>query len=170
MTSEDPTRTLHHLVARTVAVRSINHYRRGRRHVTPETAETIEGRVRQQTDPEIRSIYLLAVMIGWGEVSFCVLIPWIVTGFGARALFGDQAARIVATAGVLPAFFCVAGMWNAMWRYYWYVPQAKRRARRDGVGSERFAVSMRRTLPPRHSVISMAVVGLAASVITYLAW
>lgn len=168
MTDEDPTRTLHHLVARTAAVRSINHYRRGRRQETPET---MDERARQQTDPEIRSIYLLAVMLGWGEVFFfCALIPGLVIGFGLRALFGDRAAQIFATIWAVPAFFCVAGMWNAVWRYYWYVPQAKRRARRDGVGSERFEIAMRRTLPPHRSVVSMAVVGLAASVITYLVW
>jgi hypothetical protein len=47
---------------------------------------------------------------------------------------------------------------------YWYVPQARRRARKDGIDSKRFATAMRRTLPRNSSLIFQ----LAAAVLTIL--
>ena len=169
VTHEDPTRTLHHLVARTIALWEYRRYKRSQSRECTETPETLAGKAQQQTDPELRAIYLLMVEAGWISLGWWLCVALIVTGFPMRELVSEQTLVIFISIWAAPMWFCVAGCWNAIWRYYWYVPQAKRRARRDGVGSERFAVSMRRTLPPRRSVISMSVTGLAASVITYLA-
>lgn len=167
MTREDPTRTVHHLVARTIALRAADRHGSERIKQTPES---LTRKALQDTDPHERQMYLLFAEIGWLVLGSWVAIAMAVTGFATREWLGDQAARIVVSVWAVPCFFCVAGAFNVVWRYYWYAPQARRRARRDGVDSERFAVSMRRTLPTRGSAVWMAVVGLAAAVITYLVW
>jgi hypothetical protein len=43
---------------------------------------------------------------------------------------------------------------------YWYVPQARCRARKDGVESKRFAISMRRTMPRNSSLIFQSAVAI----------
>jgi hypothetical protein len=47
-----------------------------------------------------------------------------------------------------------------MWRMYRYVPQARRRARKYGIDSKRFATSMRRTMPRNSSLIFQTAVGI----------
>jgi hypothetical protein len=49
---------------------------------------------------------------------------------------------------------------------YWYVPQARRRARKDGVDSKRFANSMRRTLPRNSSLIFQLAVAAVTILLT----
>ena len=60
---------------------------------------------------------------------------------------------------------CAAGLFNVLWRMYWYVPQARRRARKDGVDSQRFATSMRRTMPRNSSLIFQTAVAVFTLVI-----
>jgi hypothetical protein len=79
-------------------------------------------------------------------------------------VFGEQVGDVVARVCLMGCIFCAAGSANVLWRMYWYVPHARRRARRDGIDSERFAVSMRRTLP-RNSNLDFQ---LAAAVLTIL--
>jgi hypothetical protein len=61
--------------------------------------------------------------------------------------------------------FCVAGASNVIWRMYWYVPQARRRARKEGIDSTRFATSMRRAMPRNSSLIFQTAVGILAFIL-----
>jgi hypothetical protein len=62
--------------------------------------------------------------------------------------------------------FCLAGAFNVMWRMYWYVPQARRRARMYGTDSKRLATSMRRAMPRNSSHIFQTAVGILILILT----
>jgi hypothetical protein len=86
-------------------------------------------------------------------------------GVPVQPLLGDAAGNAVLATCLAGAIFCLAGAANVLWRMYWYVPQAKRRARKDGVDSKRFATSMRRAMPRNSSLIFQTAVGIVTLII-----
>jgi hypothetical protein len=71
---------------------------------------------------------------------------------------------IVLSAFAAVGFFCLSGAVNVLWRWYWYLPQARRRARKNGVGSARFASAMRSASPRNSSLIFQWGVGIVTFV------
>jgi hypothetical protein len=159
MKGEDPTRTIHLFVARKMGLRQGD--RDGQ-----SVAELAHSLVADDSDPELRADYALAVEVAWLNVAFWCLVGMFVCGVPARELLGESALVVVASVWMGAGFFSVAGAVEAMWRYYYYVPQARQRARQFGVASDLFASSMRRTLPSNRSLPAQVVVGLLAFVIT----
>ncbi|HEY0343306.1 MAG TPA: hypothetical protein VGC59_01590 [Solirubrobacteraceae bacterium] len=84
----------------------------------------------------------------------------LLVGVPVQLLLGDAAGNVVLAACLAGGMFCVAGAFNVMWRMYWYVPQARRRARKDGVDSKRFVTLMRRAMPRNSSLVFQAAVGI----------
>jgi len=157
LTSDDPTRTVHFRLART---------RLGALSGDgADRVKQLEHSVRQDTDPELRARYALAVVISWMRLAYWCAVALVVTGFLIRSRLGQSTADLVLAIWAVPAFFFLAGGFNALWRYYYFVGQARRRARRVGVGSEPFAIAMRRTLPRDSSLIWQAATGALAFVI-----
>jgi hypothetical protein len=154
----DPTQTVHFRLARTrLGVRSSAH---------AEHVEQLEHSVRQDTDPELRADYALSVAVSWLRLTYWSTVALVVIGFLIRWTLGPPAADIFLSILMAVGFFFFAGGVNALWRYYWFVGQARRWARLDGPGSARFAASMHRTLPPDSSLISQIATGVLAFVIT----
>jgi hypothetical protein len=86
-------------------------------------------------------------------------------GMPVQLVLGDAAGKVVLAACLAGAMFCVAGAFNVMWRMYWYVPQARRRARKYGIDSKPFATSMRRTMPRNSSLIFQTAVGIVTLIL-----
>ena len=89
----------------------------------------------------------------------------LLVGVPVQLLLGDAAGNVVLAACLGGAMFCVAGASNVIWRMYWYVPQARRRARKEGIDSTRFATSMRRAMPRNSSLIFQTAVGILAFIL-----
>ena len=131
-----------------------------------DRVEQLAHSVRQDTDPELRAHYGLAVVISWVRLTYWCTVALVAIGFLIRWTLGPAAADIFLAILMAVGFFFFAGSVNALWRYYWFVGQARRWARRDGPGSARFAASMHRTLPRDSSRIGQVVAGVLAFVIT----
>jgi hypothetical protein len=112
------------------------------------------------TDPDLRHGFALAASAGWYTLGGACIVAMLVVGVPAKLLLGDAVGNLVLTACLAGGMFCVAGLFNVLWRMYWYVPQARRRARKDGVDSKRFATSMRRTMPRNSSLIFQSAVAI----------
>ena len=100
-------------------------------------------------------------LVGWAA-GFAVVIVAVVTG----ALFGHGVGTIGFTVAVTISVFCLSGAFNVLWRWFWYLPRARRRARKDGVGSARFAAAMRGASPRNSSLIFQWAVGILAFALT----
>lgn len=157
MTNADPTQTVHFRLARTRLGKLSDN--------NTDRVEQLENSVRQETDPELRARYAIAVLVGWLRLTYWCTVGMVVTGFPLGWLLGRAAVDVVLAIWAVPCFFCIAGAFNVLWRYYWFVGQARRWARLDGAGSARFAASMRRTLPRDSSLIWQVAAGVLASVI-----
>jgi hypothetical protein len=120
---------------------------------------------RDDTDPELRHAFALGANAGWITLCMVCVLGIALVGIPAKLLLGDAAGNLVATVCFAGGMFCAAGASNVLWRMYWYVPQARRRARTDGVDSKRFAVSMRRAMPRNSSLIFQAAVGTLTFVV-----
>lgn len=157
MNNADPTRTVHFRLACT---------RLGKLSGDGgDRVEKLVHSVRQDADPELRAHYGLSVGIAWLELTFGCTVALVVTGFAAGWLFGESGADVALAIWMALGFFCFAGAVNALWRYYWFVPQARRRAQHPEVRSELVAIAMRRTLPPDSSLVWQAAVGVLAFMI-----
>ena len=155
MRDADLTHTVHAAVAR-LADRLLDRYDTspGRGfHFAPRIAH-------DDTDPDLRRGFALGAGAGWFTLAGACLLAMLVIGVPARMLLGDEAGNVVLTACLAGVMFCCAGLANVLWRMYWYVPQARRRARKEGVDSKRFATSMRRAMPRNSSLIFQAAVGI----------
>jgi hypothetical protein len=117
-------------------------------------------------DPDERRFYALTVHTGWLLLSIASVCAIFALAVPVRLLFGGPAGDIVARILLVACTFCAAGSANVLWRMYWYVPQARRRARKDGVDSKRFAHSMRRTLPRNSSLIFQLAVAAVTIILT----
>jgi hypothetical protein len=156
----DLTHTVHAAVAR-LAERVLDRFDSSRAHRS-NLAPLI---ARDDTDPQLRQVFALAANAGWITLGIACIFAMLVVGVPVKLLLGDAAGNVVLTACLAGAMFCFAGALNVIWRMYWYVPQARRRARKDGVDSKRFATSMRRTMPRNSSLIFQTVVALLAFVL-----
>jgi nicotinamide riboside transporter PnuC len=115
--------------------------------------------------PKARQTYAFSVLVGWA-VLVCVGIGGtLVFGYLADSVGGESATRVVVAIWTAGTMFCAAGMFNAMWRAFWFTWKAQRRARRHGTADERFARAMRGILPRNSSLIGQSVVGLLTLVI-----
>jgi hypothetical protein len=115
---------------------------------------------RDDTDPDLRRGFALGANAGWITLCGGFGLAMLVVGAPVQVVLGDATGNVVLAACLAGAMFCVAGAANVLWRMYWYVPQARRRTRKDGVDSKRFATSMRRTMPRNSSLIFQAAVGI----------
>jgi hypothetical protein len=120
---------------------------------------------RDDTDPELRHTFALGANAGWITLCMICVLGIPLVGIPVKLLLGNAAGNLAATVCFAGAMFCVAGAFNVMWRMYWYVPQARRRARKDGIDSKRFATSMRRAMPRNSSLIFQAAVGILTFVV-----
>jgi hypothetical protein len=127
-------------------------------HFAPEIA-------RDDSDPDLRRGFAMGANAGWITLGCICVAAMLVVGVPVKLLVGDGAGNVVLTACLASAMFCCAGAFNVMWRMYWYVPQARRRARQDGVDSKRFATSMRRAMPRNSSLIFQVAVGILTFVV-----
>jgi hypothetical protein len=114
-------------------------------------------------DPQQRGFYAAMVTGGWAVPAFGLLIAMLVVGM-ALDLVNDRAGDYAIDVSFALGLFCCAGAANAVWRMYWYVPQARRRLAKHGRNSERFAQSMRRTLPRNSSLVFQTAVAALAFV------
>jgi hypothetical protein len=117
------------------------------------------------TDPELRYGFAMGAGLGWFVLAFGCIVAMLVISVPVKYLVGDEAGNFVLTMCLAAGMFCCAGIANVLWRMYWYVPQAKRRARKDGVDSKRFATSMRRAMPRNSSLIFQTAVGIVTLII-----
>jgi hypothetical protein len=148
MRDADLTHTVHAAVAR-LAERILDRY-----DASPGRGFRYAPRIaRDDTDPDLRRGYAMGANAGWITLCGICVAAMLVVGYPVRFIFGETAGNAVAGACLAAGMFCVAGSANVLWRMYWYVPQARRRARKDGIDSKRFATSMRRTLPRNSSLI-----------------
>jgi hypothetical protein len=115
---------------------------------------------RDDTDPDLRRGFAMGANAGWITLSGAFGAAMLLVGVPVQLLLGDAAGNVVLAACLAGGMFCVAGAFNVMWRMYWYVPQARRRARKYGVDSKRFVTSMRRAMPRNSSLIFQAAVGI----------
>jgi hypothetical protein len=166
LTPGDPTQTIHFKVA--VGFNQVLAYV-GSSERFPTRRELAEQAV--SDDPADRREYLMEVALSWGLVgcltAFAVALFGAVTG----ALFGYVAGNIVFNVAATIAFFCLSGFVNVYWRWFWYLPRARRRARKDGVGSARFAAAMRGASPRNSSLVfqwAVAVVTFVVATATLL--
>jgi hypothetical protein len=158
MADVDLTHTIHFVVGGT-ANRLVGYNNGQRRARIGDLHSSVVSR-----DPDERRFYALTVHTGWLLLSIASAFAIFVLAVPIRFVFGGPAGDVVARVFLVGCIFCAAGSANVLWRMYWYVPQARRRARKDGIDSKRFATSMRRTLPRNSSLIFQ----LAAAVLTIL--
>jgi hypothetical protein len=120
---------------------------------------------RDDTDPDLRRGFAMGANAGWILLSFVFVLAMLVVGVPVKTLISDPAGNVVLTVCLSGSMFCIAGAVNVLWRMYWYVPQARRRARKYGVDSKRFAKSMRRTMPRNTSLIFQTAVAVLVFVV-----
>jgi ABC-type glycerol-3-phosphate transport system substrate-binding protein len=111
-------------------------------------------------DPADRREYLFEAALCWTQVGWLALLGMVGFGFLTKMLLGHVPGAIVFSAWAAVAFFCFAGACNVYWRWVWYLPRARRRARKNGVGSAPFAAAMRAASPRNSSLIFQWTVGI----------
>jgi hypothetical protein len=154
------THTIHAAVAR-LAERALDRF-----DTSPARGFSLAPLIaRDDTDPQLRQGFAMGANAGW--ITLCGLfgVAMLFVGVPVQLLLGDAAGNAVLATCLAGAIFCLAGAANVLWRMYWYVPQAKRRARKDGVDSKRFATSMRRAMPRNSSLIFQTAVGIVTLII-----
>lgn len=114
--------------------------------------------------PKARQTYAFSVLVGWGVLVAVGTVGTLVFGYLADSVGGESARRVVVAVWAAGMMFCAAGMFNAMWRAFWFTWKAQRRARRHGTADERFGRAMRGILPRNSSLIGQSVV----AVLTFL--
>src|SRR3954452_20522559 len=117
------------------------------------------------TDPDLRYAFALGASAGWFTLGGACISTMLVVAVPVKHLLGDAAGNVVLTVCLAGEMFCCAGMANVLWRMYWYVPQARRRTRKYGTDSKRFATSMRRTMPRNSSLILQTAVAILTFVL-----
>lgn len=155
MSDVDLTHTVHAAVGR-LADRVLDHF-----VTSPERGFRIAPLIaRGDTDPQVRQAFAMGAIAGWFTLSGVCALAMLTIGAPVKLLIDDGAGNVVLAACLAAAMFCFAGCTNILWRMYWYVPQARRRARKDGVESKRFATSMRRAMPRNSSLIFQTAVAV----------
>jgi hypothetical protein len=116
--------------------------------------------------PEGRQTYAFHVVAGWAALLSVGIVGTLVFGYAAYSVGGDSANRVVVAVWSAGTVFCVAGMFNAMWRALWFPWRAKRRARRNGTADERFGRAMRGILPRNSSLIGQSILAVLTLVVS----
>jgi hypothetical protein len=156
----DLTHTVHSAVAR-LAERVLDRF-----DTSPARGLSLAPLIaRDDTDPQLRHTFALGASAGWFTLGGACISAMLVVGVPVKLLLGDAAGNVVLAACLAGLMFCGAGIANVLWRMYWYVPQARRRARNYGTDSERFATSMRRTMPRNSSLIFQTAVGILTFIV-----
>lgn len=122
-------------------------------------------RVGFDAGPEGRAFYTYTLAVAWFALAFIVQF---VAGLGivlpVALLAGDRPGQVVGYLIIALSFFCIAGLFNALWHRCWHVPRA-RRARAFGDDSKQYATAMRKTLPGVAILLLQAAVGVLAFLI-----
>jgi hypothetical protein len=114
--------------------------------------------------PDERQAYAYAVMVGWGALVFVGGVSILLFGYAADSVGGESARHVAVGLCLAGSMFCAVGMFNAMWRAYWFTWKAKRR---DDVGDERFGRAMRGILPRNSSLIGQSIVAVLTLVVLF---
>lgn len=164
LTPGDPRRTIHFAIGRAVA------RLRGLDTPGPGEGDSALAWDASNDDPESRYGYTLTVSYAWFMCAFAFIIVTGVSTVSARALFGDATAKIVGEVCFGAGVFCCAGMANALWRMYYYVPKARRLVSRGETDTDEYARVMRATLPRNSSLIFQSAVAIAAFLLALSSW
>jgi hypothetical protein len=164
LTPGDPTQTIHFKVA--AGFNQVLAYVGSSGRDSPTRQQLAEQAA--SDDPALRREYLFEAALCWGLVACVAGVGMVAFGFPAEALFGHVPGAVVFSAWGGVAFFCLSGFANVYWRWFWYLPRARRRARTNGVGSARFAAAMRAASPRNSSLIFQWAVGLFVFVVMVL--
>jgi hypothetical protein len=161
LTPGDPTQTIHFKIA--AAVNGVLAYvgSSGRGVATKQEL----AKQARSDDPALRREYLTEASLSWGLLGWAAGCGIAAFGLVTGELFGHGVGNIVFNVAATVAFFCLAGSANVYWRWFWYLPRARRRARKNGVGSERFAAAMRGASPRNSSLILQWAVGIVTFVV-----
>jgi hypothetical protein len=117
-----------------------------------------------QDDLDSRAHCWDIINAAWCLLAFVCGVAMVALGIPLQILFGAGVGNVIICAGLGATFFCLAGCANALWRRYWFVPQAQRRARTGAVRRD-YEASWRRTLPRNNSVVFQATIAILAVVI-----
>jgi hypothetical protein len=159
-TPGDPTQTIHFKVA--VGFNQVLTYISGSLRAFPTRQELAEQA--RSDDPADRRKFLFEAGLCWTLLGCVAGLGMVVFGLPTWAVLGHVPGGIVLSAFAAVGFFCLSGAVNVLWRWYWYLPQARRRARKNGVGSARFASAMRSASPRNSSLIFQSGVGIVTFV------
>jgi hypothetical protein len=117
------------------------------------------------TDLDRREFYTVTVFYAWFALGAAIQVAAVAIGALLTLIFDEKLGQNVAIALLALGMFCYAGGINALWRMAWYAPQARRRLRKYGPNSPKFAKSVQRISPPNTTLI----VQTAAAVLTLVA-
>lgn len=120
--------------------------------------------------PEGRDRYAVIVNAAWFILGFGFAVAFFGLGYVAHLTIGETAARAFTIPAVGFGFFCFAGGANVLWRKYYYVNQAKRRARAFGEHSEPYRTSLRRALPRNSSLVMQTLAAICAVMFSSNVW
>ena len=151
----DPRRTIHFVIGRVVARRM-----GGDTPVGDDDGDSLLAWSATQDDPECRVAYAYQVSFAWLLLAFAFIVAMAVVGVPVRMLAGEAAGNAVLTACLTATMFCMAGCANVLWRMYYYVPVAKRLARRGQTNTAAYAAAMQRTLPRNTSLIFQTAIAI----------
>jgi hypothetical protein len=115
---------------------------------------------RDNTDPDLRRGFALGANAGWITLCGAFGPAMLVVGLPVRVVLGDATGNVVLAACLAGAMFCIAVPPTCCGACIGTSPQARRRARRNGVDSKGFATSMRRKMPRNSSLIFQAWLGI----------
>jgi hypothetical protein len=162
LTPGDPTQTVHFKVAS--AFNQVLSYVFSSQRAFPLRDELAKQAA--SDDPADRREYLMEAALCWTLVSCVAGAGMVVFGFPTGAILGHVPGAVVFSTWAGVAFFCLAGSANVYWRWFWYLPRARRRARKNGVGSAPFAAAMRAASPRNSTLIFQWTVAIFAFVAT----
>jgi hypothetical protein len=163
LTPGDPRNTVHFAIGRAVARR-----RGSDQPFVGVDGDSVLAWSASGDDPDLRRSYAYQVILAWLILALPFGLAMLVVGVTVRELFTDSAGNIVINAFLAAGLFCCAGSVNVMWRMYYFVPKAKRLARRGKTDSEAYAAAMRGTLPRNSSLIFQAAVAIVAFILLVL--
>jgi len=154
LTPGDPRRTIHFVLGRVVARRM-----GGDTPVGDDDGDSLLAWSASRDDPDSRRSYAVQVSGAWVFLGFAFVVAMVLS-VPIKSLAGDVTGNGFLTACLTATMFCIAGCANVLWRMYYYVPVAKRLARRGQTHSEAYAAAMRRTLPRNTSLIFQTAIAI----------
>jgi hypothetical protein len=161
MADRDPTRTIHFVLARTLA-RILGSDR-------PTMPELLGDSIlawsitSPESTPQARSRYADTVNGAWALLAIGCTVLMVGLGYLGHVMLGDKAANVIGVSAFGGAFFCLAGCANVLWRKH-YARQARRWASVNDSNTDRYRKAMQRSLPRNTSLFFQATVGIAVAV------